>query len=348
MCANTKEWQLGLELFRKSEEFGMEASSVTYGITINVMTKSNQPEIAFALLEEMKQTVGPNGVALSASMMACIPTKDWQRALGYFQDLANFNIEANIVSYGSIIDVLGKAGEWGRAMEFFNEMIRLNMRPNEVIYGSMVNFMAKAGQWRLSLETFYQMDRDVGANEIALNSAIRACNRDDQWAKAIMLLKDFTAKRPNVAIKAYVATLDVLAQCNQFIRSLELFEEVLHRGYQPDIKTFNAVLSSFRALQWQMAVDFFARHHVLGIYPDALSYQVLIKSLVIAKQRDLAWQYFCQMIHTGISPTTHLCDVMARLCPHSQFRKILSQLETSPKNQQRSFLPRLESFILSY
>merc|ERR1719181_2669133 len=121
----------------------MVSSTISYGILINVMTKSGQPERALELLDEMKRVTGPNGVALSASMKACIATKDWQRAVECFDDLKRYGLEANIVSYGTIIDVMGKTGQWGRAMEYFRDMRTSGMHPNDVIYGSMVNFMAK-------------------------------------------------------------------------------------------------------------------------------------------------------------------------------------------------------------
>ncbi|KAI9195756.1 hypothetical protein LWI28_017785 [Acer negundo] len=133
MFARCGDPQSAMQVFDKMEKRDVSA----WTAAIEVTTMKGNGEQAVELFNKMlKQGVKPDAVVFVGVLTACshggLVEQGWQ----LFRSMKEVHgISPQIVHYGCMVDLLGRAGLLGEALDFIKSM---PMEPNDVIWGSFL------------------------------------------------------------------------------------------------------------------------------------------------------------------------------------------------------------------
>ncbi|WCJ29796.1 Pentatricopeptide repeat-containing protein At2g20540 [Euphorbia peplus] len=93
---------------------------------------------AIKMFERMKLgKIKPNGITFVGLLSACAHAGLWKEGLMYFDTMReNFHIEPEIEHYGSLVDLLGRAGRLNQALDIVEKMPK---KPDSKIWGSILS-----------------------------------------------------------------------------------------------------------------------------------------------------------------------------------------------------------------
>ncbi|KAK2367250.1 pentatricopeptide repeat-containing protein [Trifolium repens] len=129
-----------LELARKVFEMDRCKRLTSWNSMINCYALHGNCEGAIAIFEQMVECgsgVSPDEVTFVGLLSACTHGGLVKQGCRYFEMMVKkYGIEPQIVHYGCLIDLLGRAGQFDEAMDVVKGM---NMEPDEVVWGSLLN-----------------------------------------------------------------------------------------------------------------------------------------------------------------------------------------------------------------
>ncbi|KAF2286926.1 hypothetical protein GH714_035544 [Hevea brasiliensis] len=115
-----------------------ERDVISWSTMIAGMANHGKAREAIAMFEIMKKTkIKPNGITFLGLLSACAHAGFWQEGLMYFDTMRkDFRIEPEIEHYGSLVDILGRAGCLVQALDIIEKM---PMKPDSKIWGSLLS-----------------------------------------------------------------------------------------------------------------------------------------------------------------------------------------------------------------
>ncbi|KAI3937290.1 hypothetical protein MKW98_001861 [Papaver atlanticum] len=147
----------------------------------------------------------------------------------------------DIVSWNALLAVLNQCSYSNEALSIFLDMLRGNVRPNKLTLVSMLSACANAGAFDLGQWIHAYIDRNnIETDNHLLSSLI------DMYAKcgSIEIAVELFAKVQNKDLLTWSIMIRGLAMNGHGNLSLDLFEEMLQFGVEPDSITFIGVLSA--------------------------------------------------------------------------------------------------------
>ncbi|EEF45931.1 pentatricopeptide repeat-containing protein, putative [Ricinus communis] len=111
---------------------------ISWSTMIGGLANHGKVREAIAIFERMKQTnIKPNGITFVGLLSACAHAGFWEEGLMYFDTMKkDFHIEPEIEHYGSLVDLLGRAGRLSQALDIVEKM---PMKPDSKIWGSLLS-----------------------------------------------------------------------------------------------------------------------------------------------------------------------------------------------------------------
>ncbi|XP_026459488.1 pentatricopeptide repeat-containing protein At2g13600-like [Papaver somniferum] len=147
----------------------------------------------------------------------------------------------DIVSWNALLAVLNQCSYFNEALSIFLDMLRANVRPNKLTLVSMLSACANAGAFDLGQWIHAYIDRNnIETDNHLLSSLI------DMYAKcgSIEIAVELFAKVQNKDLLIWSIMIRGLAMNGHGNLALDLFEEMLQFGVEPDGITFIGVLSA--------------------------------------------------------------------------------------------------------
>ncbi|XP_026446551.1 pentatricopeptide repeat-containing protein At3g22690-like [Papaver somniferum] len=147
----------------------------------------------------------------------------------------------DIISWNALLAVLNQCSYFNEALSIFLDMLRANVRPNKLTLVSMLSACANAGAFDLGQWIHAYIDRNnIETDNHLLSSLI------DMYAKcgSIEIAVELFAKVQNKDLLIWSIMIRGLAMNGHGNLALDLFEEMLQFGVEPDSITFIGVLSA--------------------------------------------------------------------------------------------------------
>ncbi|KFK40428.1 hypothetical protein AALP_AA3G372200 [Arabis alpina] len=123
---------------------------ITWSTMISGYAHHGNAHGAIETFSEMQRAkMKPNGITFLGLLSACSHVGLWEQGLKYFDMMRqDYQIEPKIEHYGSLIDVLARAGKLERAFEITKTM---PMKPDSKIWGSLLSSCRTRGNLDVAL-----------------------------------------------------------------------------------------------------------------------------------------------------------------------------------------------------
>ncbi|XP_050204672.1 pentatricopeptide repeat-containing protein At5g66631 [Mercurialis annua] len=111
----------------------------------------------------------------------------------------------------------------------------------------------------------------------------------------------------------YSSLLRTLTKCNRNSDAMDLLEEMILSGINPDIQTYSGLMYHF-ALQGDVKIvqRLFTMVRQSGVEPDAYMFKVLIQAYCKCDRASLAWRVFEDMKNSNLMPDTATKDLLVK------------------------------------
>jgi len=240
--------------YKQDASEGLRPDTVVYSSAIMAYARSNQPQQAQELLDDMKAQyeagnvhVKPNRVTYTAVMAAwCDQPNGTAKAEAILGEMwrQGREVEPDVVAYNILIDGFakhkgGKRVAWKRALQYVREMHRLakagnyRVRPDSITYTTLISVMGRSGSaqataWAFKL--FGEMKRRYKDGDEGLKPSAHSYS-------AIITALSRTSDQKNDAPRLAQSLLDELKQLSE-----DNPEDVSMR---PNAITYTAVMTAW-------------------------------------------------------------------------------------------------------
>jgi len=209
--AQAKQPRKALELYRRMQLEGIEATSVTFNSVLDVVSRQlSEPSMLQEVIDDMcKANVTPDVVTYSILMKASCSSGNVQGALSLFRQIQSNGLMFDQVGFNTLMLACSKADLISDAEEIFQEMLKARMTPTPVTTSIMVKMYGKAKM----------LDKAVAISEL--------------------LEKDY-GQKPNLYV--YTCLIQACVQNKQVRRSWDIFNKMIQFNVEPDAVTYGTVI----------------------------------------------------------------------------------------------------------
>ncbi len=227
----------------------------------------------------------------------------------------------DVIGCNRLLHAMGREGEATRPLAFLRFMQeRLGVRPDVVSFTSVMDACGKAGDWQGALRLLEGMEKDAKHNPSSSSSprpnlrtytvGMRACARAGEWQRCLALLERMEQAPDTIACNV---ALEACARAHQPQPALALLEE-MERGELGD-RALPDLVSYTNAIRAQeggknggsaaTARQLLKRFKAQGggsMRPDVLLYNSALRVCVQEKQWRLAHEILGEMQRDGLAP----------------------------------------------
>jgi len=215
-----------------SEEGKISKDTVTYNTLINAFAEAKKKNDAYSVFYSMQQNGrSPDKITYTSLIKAIIVSETSSEsaieAMDVLRDMFSQGIDADIVTYNTVIQALCDNGNLFEAKQLASEMELCKIQPNSVTYGLLMNGMMKTNKPGPCLTLFESACLDRRTSSVAQN------------------------------VELYTTAITAAAKLSDYGRALELFDRMNLANLSPNIKTISSLIQvCLRTGHAQAAVEF--------------------------------------------------------------------------------------------
>lgn len=296
----------------------------------SVAAGQNDPSLAFALLQEMKdRRVQPNGMTYCALIDAAGRCQRSDLALQGLRIMLRQHrkqpLDNAVGAWTAAIDACGKAGRLGTALRLFYAMPNFRVYPNTVTCGCLTDSLLREGRTADTLAILrYMKANGIAPSEVMYTSLMMRAERLARTEHKRMSRSNVSqgwVPTPNApsetkAIEVYTELISSLMDSNLprtsgatssrpfpsrydsntlLLKVFLVFQDMRAVGVQPDLACYNALLRACaRAGDVTRAQDVLRQLVASGLEPNDASWRQLLRAASGARRSDLAVQIWKQ------------------------------------------------------
>ncbi|KAK1274802.1 putative pentatricopeptide repeat-containing protein [Acorus gramineus] len=290
-----------IELFHNRPQYGLPLDLIAFQTLLTCLCRYKHVEVAESLFVEKQHEFPPVIKTRNIILHGWCVVGSAREAKRFWNDIVVSGCKPDLITYGTIINSMAKAGKLGTAVKLFTSMWRKGCEPDATICNCIIDALCFKKRVPEALEVFAEMDgKGCTPNTVTYNCLIKHLCRIRRLEKAYGLLEEMEAK----GCEADARTYGYFIKC---ARSTEEFGEVLERmrrsGCRMTGDAYNMVLKMH--VGWG---DFGAAERVWeemereGLGPDQRSYTVMVHGLCERRRMGEALRYFEEMKEKGMVP----------------------------------------------
>ncbi|KAK6156246.1 hypothetical protein DH2020_010494 [Rehmannia glutinosa] len=361
---NLKDYSTGIYLLKDVCNLGISVSEYTMNIGINCCCLSDRVNYGFSILGLFfKRGCVPNVVTFSTLLKGLFRENRINEAQELFRKILREGMcELSVVTYGTVIDGLCKAGNTAMAIELlksngkrefsvidglckdrvidsavklFAEMTEKGITPNIVTYNILVCGFCNLGRWR-EVKMFLKemMDCKICPDVRTFSTLIDALCKEGlvDEAKDILHLMMERNVVPNVV--SYTALMDGYCLQGRMIEARNVFDSMASTNTAPNINSFNILINGYcKKMKIDDAVHLFREMRLKGLTPDIVTYSTLLQGLFRVGRCSYALKLFDELQAARLKPDFHTyCNLLDGLCKNKHVKRALLSLNALEQN----------------
>ena len=232
-CRITKQWEIGLALFNRMDDFNITKTTFLYNILINVAASSQRADIVSEVLNNMQiDGVEMDSFSYSSAILAYCKCKQVNESLRLWEKLLVSKIKIHNVILNNILHSCIAAGMWRKAVEIFNSALLMNVEYDEITlsncilaYGELNDLTQAQFYFNMTFNNSF-VKRDSGL----YNAMLIACERN----KRPELIREYISLMTQENIPPDAKTFSIGIRCYSkagwYIDSLYLLCEMESLG----------------------------------------------------------------------------------------------------------------------
>ena len=315
------EWQQSLAIFTQMKSLAVVPNFVTFGAAITACEHGQQWTQALELLQLMESSnLKLNTQTCCAAMSACGKADCWEMALALLGDMPAHKLEMDSYACSTAVWACGHRPSfrgWQQALSVFFELYGLAVEPNEVAIGSAIAACEAAGRWEVALQLlFSESCREVGLDVACVNCAIGALQTGSQWQLALCLFAACNGSLPDAQPNdlTYSAVMRACRRAYHWDKALWVWSSNETTNTPTMLTWSEAVSAAECGGKWELALFLVGHGAASGLKLDS----ILCTAAASACQKAYRWQEPLHMLHLiqtcGLEMNLIACTAAAASC----------------------------------
>ena len=251
------QWRAALGLLPGLKRGGLEATVILYN-TLGAAARGRWSSVLCLLAELLHQGLQPTAVSLNSALSADVSAaslSSWRQGLVLLRCLTG--VRRTAVTCGAAVGAV--AGGWRWGAQVLVDFRVAGVPGSARAYGAAI---ASSKEWQQILLLLELLDGEFGANVIAYNAAISACEKGKKWEQALGLLRRLKLAKLQATIVSYGAAISACEKGRQWKLALQLLAELGEVRLQGNLVVHNAALSACeKCQQWERALVLLHKGH---------------------------------------------------------------------------------------
>lgn len=288
------------EILNNMTEDVVHPNIVTYNTLMNIYIEQGRPSEALDLFEEVKgKGLSPTPASYSTILFAYRSKEDGFGALKFFVDIKALYIK----------------GEVGRDSEedWDNEMVKLENFTIRVCYQVLRRWLVSNQNSSTDvLRLLTEMDKvgvQIGRTEF--ERLVWACTRPEHHVVAKELYTRIRERYSEISLSVCNHVIWLLGKAKKWWAALEIYEDLLDRGPEPNNMSYELIVSQFNILLtaarkrgiWRWGVRLLNKMEEKGLKPGTREWNSVLVACSKASETSAAVQIFKRMVEMGEKPT---------------------------------------------
>ncbi|KAI3458806.1 hypothetical protein Pfo_015469 [Paulownia fortunei] len=331
-------------LFKDICNLGIPVDEYTMSIAINSYCLSNRVDFGFSVLGWFFKR-------------GCVPD-----AFTFSTLLKGLRLcKLNVVTYGTVIDGLCKAGNTAMAIELLRVMekgvmIDCKIYPNLLTFNSLIDAFCKEGLVDEAKDVLrIMMQKNVVPDVVSYNSLMDGYCLQGQLDEARNVFDSMASKNITPDIRSFNILINGYCRNMKIDDAMHLFHEMPRKGLKPNVVTYSSLLQGlFRGGKCSSALKLFDELQAAGLKPDFYTFCNLLDGLcknghaerallfIImdgfckAKKLHLAQAIFSDLPTKGLEPNVVTYNILIKGC--SKFLEEMGAKGFSPNSSTFALL----------
>ncbi|KAI5056062.1 hypothetical protein GOP47_0029583 [Adiantum capillus-veneris] len=326
------------EVYFEMRMSGCYLDKTGYNIIINLFGRTKNLHMVTRLFNDMLECgLDPDGYTYAALIQTHLRGADAVDAYKLFQEALDKKFSMTLATCNALIYALGKAGELDLALRVYRQIGTAGLQADNVTYSTIVIALGRKGRisdLHVFIDDMALMDGEDGhAHATAVEWLVSGGNVDT----ACKLVLDITKRQEgahNAAVDALLQSfvkMGEIDQINDFVKNLRAC------GFWLDASKLSGLVKSItEAGNVDGALKIFYSIRELGYRPDEHSFNSIIVCLSKFGSLFQALRFFDDMIEIGFFPSTDTCNhLIHMLCMKGNMKsatEIFDKMKSSARN----------------
>ncbi|KAK7313152.1 hypothetical protein VNO77_37614 [Canavalia gladiata] len=272
------------QFLSRVHEFGTP-DACTYNILINACSLRGDAERALELFDEMRtRGVRPNVVTFGTLINLLCKNSRLREAVKVKEDMEMiFKLKPNAYVYTNLIKGVCEIGEFDWAFRMKDEMVRNNLRLDVVVYNTLISVLFKAGKKKEGFRVLEEMRKGgCKPDSVTCNVLIGEFCREGNFEEAYRVLDGMEGVKPDVF--GYNVVIGWLCKEGKWKEANDLFQDMPRRRCIPDVVTYRTLFDGL--CRWKQFAE------------AGLVLEEMIFKGFVPLSRSLN-EFFCGLCHEG-------------------------------------------------
>jgi len=156
-------------------------------------------------------------------------------------------VEANTITYNTLLDACAKCAAMARVPEVFEEMKRSQIEPDKITYSTLIKGYCLVGDLDCAFDLFDEMKSDgkVELDEIVYNALIDGCGRQQKVTRAMQVLEDMYAAHISPSNYTLSILVKLLGRARKLSEAITLVDDF--RKYyrvRPNVQVYTCLMQA--------------------------------------------------------------------------------------------------------
>ncbi|CAO2824817.1 unnamed protein product [Amaranthus hypochondriacus] len=303
MCRHDKAGN-ALEFYRKMQEKGFKGNKVTYTTLICGFSSVNNIRKTMELFDEMKRICAPDAIGYCALISGLSRAGLMDEVESILLEMRRAGFRPDVVCYNVMINGFCKKNKFDKAYKLMKEMEKIGIEFDSCTYNTLIAYFSKKGDLKTAHRLLRQMiDNDIVPTIYTYASLIHACCLVGELDEAMKIFKQMSSSSrilPDTVI--YNILIDSFCQHKKIKVVLNLFEDMIAKGVDPDSSTFNAIFKGLRDENClEKGLELMEKMVELACQPDYITMEVLTEWLSAVGEVDKLRQFVERYSHRAAS-----------------------------------------------
>ncbi|XP_031097462.1 pentatricopeptide repeat-containing protein At1g11900 isoform X1 [Ipomoea triloba] len=189
--------------------------STSFTTLAKVFTMKNDDAYLLRFVREVSELIFPrNATVMNRIIYAFAQFRQVNKAMLIFGQMKSLQCKPDLVTYNTVLGILGQTGRIGEMLHVFASMKEENLVPDIISFNTLVNGFRKVGRLELC-ETYF---------------------------------KEMLEKGIEPDLQTYTALIDSFIRSGNTEESLRLFNEMKHKGICPSVQIYQLLISNLKKM----------------------------------------------------------------------------------------------------
>jgi pentatricopeptide repeat protein len=289
-------------LWRQMINNNVLPTSVTLGCMVESLVANGCPSDAWQLARDMldDESTRPlvNTVIYSSILKGFASARETEKVMAVYEEMRARDIQPNTITYNTIMNAFASNGQMHRVPALLEDMRTAvpAVNPDIVTYSTIIKGFCNAG----NLDRAFGVLKDMKAegkcmpDEVLYNSLLSGCAKEFRADEALELVNDM--RKSGIAPSNYTLSMLVklMGRCKRLNQAFSILEDIsTEYSLKINIQVYTCLIQGcFNNGQASRAIAVHEKIIKEGLYPDAMTYSVLVRGClqagIVDKAADMA------------------------------------------------------------